>query len=52
MGRAFSTHTKSWLENMEDTWEDNIKRYLKEIGHEDVDWIHLAEEGQEGLCAI
>jgi hypothetical protein len=23
------------------TWEDNIKMVLKEIGFEDVDWIHL-----------
>jgi hypothetical protein len=23
-------------------WEDNIRMYLREIGWEDVDWIHLA----------
>jgi hypothetical protein len=25
-------------------WEDNIKMDNKEIGHEDVDWIHLAQD--------
>jgi hypothetical protein len=24
-------------------WEDAIKIYLKEIGYEDVDWIHPAK---------
>jgi hypothetical protein len=25
-------------------WEDNIKMYLREIGLEGVDWIHLAQD--------
>jgi hypothetical protein len=25
-------------------WKDNIKMDLKEIGHEVVDWIHLAQD--------
>jgi hypothetical protein len=25
-------------------WEDNIKTDLREIGFEDVDWIHLAQD--------
>jgi hypothetical protein len=25
-------------------WEDNIKMYLREIGFEDVDWIHWAQD--------
>jgi hypothetical protein len=25
-------------------WEDNIKLYLKEVGCDDVDWIHLAQD--------
>jgi hypothetical protein len=25
-------------------WEDNIKMDLREIGFEDVDWIHLAQD--------
>jgi ribosome biogenesis protein Nip4 len=24
-------------------WEDNIRMYLREIGREVVDWIHLAQ---------
>jgi hypothetical protein len=26
------------------SWEDNIKIYLKEIGWEGVDWIHLVQD--------
>jgi hypothetical protein len=25
-------------------WENNIKRDFKEVGFEDVDWIHLAQD--------
>jgi hypothetical protein len=25
-------------------WEDNIKVYFKEIGHEGVDWINFAQD--------
>jgi hypothetical protein len=25
-------------------WEDNVKMDLREIGLEDMDWIHLAED--------
>jgi hypothetical protein len=25
-------------------WKDNIKMDLREIGREDVDWIHLAQD--------
>jgi hypothetical protein len=25
-------------------WEDNIRMDLREVGWEDVDWIHLAED--------
>jgi hypothetical protein len=25
-------------------WEDNIKIDLKEIGWDDVDWIHMAQD--------
>jgi hypothetical protein len=25
-------------------WEEKIKMYLREIGYEDVDWIHLAQD--------
>jgi hypothetical protein len=24
-------------------WDNNIKMYVKEVGWEDVDWIHLAQ---------
>jgi hypothetical protein len=29
------------LGNPENRWKDNIKMYLKEIGWEGVDWIHM-----------
>jgi hypothetical protein len=29
-------------------WENNIKSDLREIGLEDVDWIHLARDGTGG----
>jgi hypothetical protein len=29
------------------TWEDNIKMHLGGIGWGGVDWIHLAEDGDE-----
>jgi hypothetical protein len=25
-------------------WEDNIKMHIREIGYENVDWIHLAQD--------
>jgi hypothetical protein len=44
-------HTKFWLENLKrpfrqprHRWENNIRRYLKEIGWEGVDWIHMARD--------
>jgi hypothetical protein len=53
MGEAYSTHgrethTRFWKENLRslgkprNRWKDNIKMNLKEIGWEDVDWIHIA----------
>jgi hypothetical protein len=30
-------------------WEDNIKIYLREIGWESMDWIHLAQDRYEGV---
>jgi hypothetical protein len=30
-------------------WEDNIKMDLSEIGFEDVDWIHLAQDRDKWL---
>jgi hypothetical protein len=56
MCRAGSMHgrevcTKFWLQNLKRPpgrlrcrWEDNIKMYLKEIGLESVDWIHLIQD--------
>jgi ribosome biogenesis protein Nip4 len=32
------------LERPRHRWEDNIKMDLREIGFEDVDWIHLAQD--------
>jgi hypothetical protein len=28
-------------------WEDNIRMDLREIGWEDVDWMHLAQDGDQ-----
>jgi hypothetical protein len=30
------------LDDLTFCWKDNIKEDLKEIGHDGVDWIHLA----------
>jgi hypothetical protein len=35
---------KTLLGRPRHTWEDNIKMDLEEIGWEDVDWIHLAQD--------
>jgi hypothetical protein len=32
-------------------WEDNIKVYLREIGWEGVDWMHLAQD-RDQWCAV
>jgi hypothetical protein len=32
------------LERARHRWEDNIKMNLKEIGCENMDWIHLGED--------
>jgi hypothetical protein len=47
-------HTVFWLENMKGRmrslgrprhkWEDNIGKDLREIGWEDVDWMHLVQD--------
>jgi len=42
-------HTKFWSENLKETrprrrWEDNIRMDLREIGWEDVNWMHLAQD--------
>jgi hypothetical protein len=33
-------------------WEDNIKMNFKEIGYEDVDWIHLAQDGVQWWALV
>jgi hypothetical protein len=35
-----------------DKWEDNIKIYIKEIGCEDVDWIHQAQDRVHCLVLV
>jgi hypothetical protein len=35
---------KRQFERPRRTWEDNIKLFLREIGWEDLNWIHLAED--------
>jgi ribosome biogenesis protein Nip4 len=33
-------------------WEDNIKMDLREIGFGDVDWIHLAQDGDRWRALV
>jgi hypothetical protein len=33
-------------------WEDNIRMDLREIGWEDVDWIHLAQDRNQWRAVI
>jgi hypothetical protein len=41
---AGKTGGKRPLRRIRLTWEDNIKRNLRKIEFEDVDWIHLAQD--------
>ena len=33
-------------------WGDNIKISLQETGHEDVNWIHLAQESEKWRAVV
>jgi hypothetical protein len=33
-------------------WEGNIKMHLREIGLEDVDWIHLAQDRDQWRTVV
>jgi hypothetical protein len=33
-------------------WKDNIKMDLREIGFGDVDWIHLAQDGDRRWAVV
>jgi hypothetical protein len=33
-------------------WEDNIRKDLREIGSEGVDWIHLAQDGDHWRALV
>jgi hypothetical protein len=33
-------------------WKDNIKMDLREIGFRDVDWIHLAQDGDRWRALV
>jgi len=33
-------------------WEDNIRMYLREIGLEGVDWIRLAQDGDQWRALV
>jgi hypothetical protein len=35
---------KIWIVRRRHRWKDNIKLDLKEIGSEDVGWLHLAQD--------
>jgi hypothetical protein len=48
--RVLSDHpppVKYHLRNQCVDGEDNIKMYLKEMGYESVDWIHLSQQTDE-----
>jgi len=38
---------KKPLERPMQRWEDNIRMHLMEIGWEGVDWMHLAQDGDQ-----
>jgi hypothetical protein len=33
-------------------WYDNIRKYLMEIGREDADWIHLAQDRDQWQALV
>jgi hypothetical protein len=33
-------------------WEDNVRMTVREIEWEDVDWIHLAQDGDRWLAVV
>jgi ribosome biogenesis protein Nip4 len=33
-------------------WEDNIRMDLREIGWDDVDWLHLAQENDQWRALV
>jgi hypothetical protein len=33
-------------------WEDNIEKNLEEVGCESVDWIHLAQDGDQRQALV
>jgi len=35
-----------------DRWEDNIKMDFWEMGWEDVDWIHMAQDKDQWLAVV
>jgi hypothetical protein len=45
-------HGKRAIGRQRHKWEDNIKIYLKEIGFEDVDWIHLAHDKVQSRALV
>jgi len=54
-------HTKLWLKNLKGkrslkrsrhNWEDNIRMDLREIVWKVVDWIHLAQDGDQWQALI
>jgi hypothetical protein len=38
---------KRLLRRLRHRWEDNIKMYLREIGWEDADWMHLIQDREQ-----
>jgi hypothetical protein len=60
-GDRRETHTKLWQENVKGKrplgrsrreWEDNIIMDLREIGLEDVDWIHSSRDRDKGWALV
>ena len=42
-------HTVFWLRRLRESWEDNIKMDVQEVGFGGMDWIVLAQIGTGGV---
>jgi ribosome biogenesis protein Nip4 len=47
-----SLQGKRPLRRPKSRWEDNIKKNLREIGFEGVDWIHLAQDRNQWRALV
>jgi hypothetical protein len=62
MGGACSTHGRDEIHEKPErkrplgrpmrSWEDNIRMYLRELGWEVVDWMHLAQDRDQWWAVV